>query len=391
LKKALISLFIILICISAVLNFNVVYANPSITRVQGNARGGGSSSPLTVTLVQTPTDGNVLIAVIGSYGSTGISSVSSIEDGNGKVTWTKQVSKNDGYYRDVEIWLGVITSGASTTQTVTLSGSLHNVVADICEYSGIVTSNFLDKTATHTAYSSNPDTGTTTTTGQANELWIGGTAIASQSQSTPTNGFSLLDGTLYGYISVAYLEKIVSLEGTANSGTTADGDNFWVGCIATFKASVTKSWNKAETWKLQIRNPIWCATESWKLSVHNYAWFISEMWKLNLHNYTWFLTESWKTSIHTLKWFTTEMWKISIHNYSWFLIETWKISLRGYTWFLVEIWQYVNIYGFSETTEIPIYFPAIHHVNIYPTLLFFLVVMFISMLFLIRKRRQKNV
>jgi len=127
----------------------------------------------------------------------------------------------------------------------------------------------------------------------------------------------------------------------------------------------------------------WHTAETWLLNLHTLKWFTTEMWRLNLHNYFWSRSEIWQTLVHAPTWLLGETWRINLHNYSWFLIETWKISLRGYTWFLVEIWQYI--------TEIPIYFPTIHHVNIYPTLLFFLVAIFISIMFLIRKRRQKNV
>ena len=79
-------------------------------------------------------------------------------------------------------------------------------------------------------------TGTTATTTQAKELWIGGITVeASASQTTPTNGFTLLDGATTGVsTSVAYLENIVSTTGTASSGTTISS-NSYVGCIATFK------------------------------------------------------------------------------------------------------------------------------------------------------------
>ena len=43
----------------------------TIIRVQGNARGTSISNSITVTLTQTPTAGDVLIAVIGSYTTAG--------------------------------------------------------------------------------------------------------------------------------------------------------------------------------------------------------------------------------------------------------------------------------------------------------------------------------
>ena len=42
------------------------FTDPPITRIQGPARGTSTSTPFTVTMGQTPTSGNVLIAVIGT-------------------------------------------------------------------------------------------------------------------------------------------------------------------------------------------------------------------------------------------------------------------------------------------------------------------------------------
>lgn len=65
-------------------------------------------------------------------------------------------------------------------------------------------------------------------------MWIGSitTLVA---QSTPTNDFALLYGGTTGSTSNAFLEKIVSGTGTANSGTTLGASNVWTGVIATFK------------------------------------------------------------------------------------------------------------------------------------------------------------
>ena len=162
------------------------------------------------------------------------------------VTWSKQVGNHLGTdgsgYDDSEIWLGIVGSGASTSVTVTLSGSAdYGAAADICEYSGVATSSSLDQTSTATGSSTSTSTGTTATTTVPNELWIGSIAAADgtgHTQSSATNSFTLLDGAvLASYVSEAYLEKIVTSTATAYSGTTCSGSvNGWFGCIATFKA-----------------------------------------------------------------------------------------------------------------------------------------------------------
>ena len=222
-------------------------SNPLLARVQGPVRQTSTSSSFTVTLSSTPTSGNVLIAVIGTYYSSISGSprtVSSISETG--VTWTKQAGQTDsqgsfpGTYTDSEIWLGTVNSGVSTSITITLSGSASSgAVADVCEYSGIAPSSYLDKTAGTTGSGTSTSTGTTTATSQASELWIGGVTVeASATQSSPTNGFTNLDGATYSSTSVSYLEKVVSATGTANSGTTISS-NRYAGCIATFKAAYT--------------------------------------------------------------------------------------------------------------------------------------------------------
>jgi hypothetical protein len=212
-----------------------VKANPGIVRVQGNARGAnsGTTTSITVTMASTPTSGNVLVAVIG-YGDAAISSIT--ETG---VTWTHQVT-GSATYQHVEIWLGTVGAGASTTITITFSAAVR-ATADVCEYSGVATSSFLDKTASATGTSTSTSTGTTGTTTQADELWVGGIEVYNTqgyTQGSPTNGFTLLDGANTNNIVVAFLEKIVSATGSANSGTTVGLSSVWAGCIATFKAVV---------------------------------------------------------------------------------------------------------------------------------------------------------
>ena len=205
----------------------------AITLVQGNAKGTSATSTITVTLVSTPISGNVLIAVIGTRLAATEVTVSSITQTG--VTWTEQISKYSGNI-NVELWLGVVGSGASTTITITLSATPSGSVADVCEWSGIATSGFLDKTATNAGAGYTADTGTTDTTTKANELWVGGINDQSGDLTTPTNGFTLLDGLTQTWLVIAYLYKIVSATGTANSGASTVASNSWVGCIATFKA-----------------------------------------------------------------------------------------------------------------------------------------------------------
>jgi len=219
----------------------------AITRVQykrGIAQGQSVPYNLVVTLDSAPTNGNLLVLTFAIDGWNGAHSINSITQTG--VTWTLQKQGNGfSWMDDIEIWAGVVGAGANAALTVNITGvAFLNAIVNVCENSGLLTSGFLDKTATNTgATSTAGDTGTTATTTQADELWVGvvGAAqTADVSQSSPTNGFTLLDGVNIVqsgvHTSSCYLEKIVSATGAANSGTTLANSGHWGGCIATFKA-----------------------------------------------------------------------------------------------------------------------------------------------------------
>jgi hypothetical protein len=234
----------------------VIRGASGITRVQGPARGYANTNGATslgITQASTPTNGNlnILTGNIVTSSPTPISSI--VQTG---VTWSRVV--NAGF---TELWKGVVGSGASKTITVNFASSLNSAnsaVANVNEYSGLDSSP-LDKTATHSGGNSNLDSGTTSTTSQANELWVaslgnrtnnGGSATL----TNPTNGFTLLDGVqVYqnsNYPAAnAFMEKIVSTTGTANTGATASStsSNYWDCCIATFKATLSTPISASDT------------------------------------------------------------------------------------------------------------------------------------------------
>jgi hypothetical protein len=227
--------------------------------------GNEPSAQTSVTLTNAPVQGDVLISVIGIQGqhttvtdaqgtviapaSFETATVSSINETG--VTWTRQVRNNSTAFNlNVEVWLGVVASQASPNITVKLDSLPSNMIValniDICEYTGIAANSSLDKTAINTGFGSTADTGLTASTIQPNELWIGAILFQSSVQQTsPTNGFILLDGqpnATGGRQSIAFLEKIVDGIGTANARTTVEygGELLfcaWVGCIATFSST----------------------------------------------------------------------------------------------------------------------------------------------------------
>lgn len=212
----------------------------AILRVQGNARGTTvyAETSIAVTMASTPITGNVEIAVIGTMCASipPFNTVSNIAQTG--VVWTKIINLT---YSDmnlnVEIWFGVVGANPSTAISVNLSKAAdeYGCCANVCEYSGLLTTLYLDQTASASGHSTNTATGTTPMTTSANELWIGGIVVYDYTQNTPQNGFTLLDGAKTSHISLVYLEKIVTATGNASSGTTIT-NSYYTGCIATFKA-----------------------------------------------------------------------------------------------------------------------------------------------------------
>ena len=220
-----------------------VYAS-GIVRVQGPAQGtSGGSATFTVTLGSGPASGDLMVLTVSavSVGSPAPTVSSVTETG---VTWSKAVGKPNNNV-DSEIWYGIVSSGAGTTITISLTKGVDEAIADACEYSGL-TSSPLDRTTSTTGTTVASNTGTTATTSAPNELLVGSIAAqispsTSQSQTTNmnTNGFTLVSGNTIASVTEGYLENIVSSTGTYSSSTTLpSGTSYtWAGAIATFAAA----------------------------------------------------------------------------------------------------------------------------------------------------------
>lgn len=230
----------------------VFYINPAggggggsggnATLVQGPVRGTcNSSDTVTVTMV-APTNGNVLVATIGSHDASP-TTITSITQTN--VAWTLQVYKAEGGTGATagEIWTGIVSGSPGTTATIVFASSVNEGVADITEWSGLDAASLIDQTATSYALSATLESGTTVNTAQANELAIavlisGAYAI----QTTPSNGFTLLDGALgpSSFFSLSQCYKQLSTI-EAVSVSTQSGYAGTVGAIITLKIlAVTK-------------------------------------------------------------------------------------------------------------------------------------------------------
>jgi hypothetical protein len=216
-------------------------ATPSRIRSATGFSANNSSTSFTVDLGTAPANGNTLIAVISTRGNAS-SRVEGIV--STAATWARVAQSTNSSGSTTEIWSAPVTSAAGAI--VTISTAAGRCAAVVSEYSGIMTSNAVDQTASSPgANNASPLTGTTLLTTQDTKLWIGGIGYRSSSPtiSNIQNSFTLVasaqsnSGTASNNAKVNTLERIVNAPGTASTGATLSSSALWSGAIATFKAA----------------------------------------------------------------------------------------------------------------------------------------------------------
>lgn len=198
---------------------------------QQRASNSGNTSALAVTLPNTPSDENLLVAQISiqDFADT-VSSI--VQTG---ATWVQADSIVNGTSLGTEIWYAENISGAATGITVNLTGS-SNVTVLVQEYAHIQTSTALDQTGTSSGTSTSVSTGTTAASTQAKELWIGaiGHRNDADTQVDPDNDFGIiaLEGT--GDVAVYGYERFALATGTQGTTATCSSSQPFAGVIAKF-------------------------------------------------------------------------------------------------------------------------------------------------------------
>lgn len=211
-----------------------------ITRVQSFKGGTVGGNTITITLGAAPTNGNGLILGVARLIGT-VPAVNSITQTG--VTWVRRATVANPLIPEIEVWDGLNASSAGTTITITYIAGGQPGEAIGAEYSGIRTNSAIDKFATDGNSMGSPViTGTTATTTQANEVWVGFVASLTAggiSFGTPTNGFAEVDHTTNANMIFAMEEKIVSSVGTASTSVPisgALGTETGAGIMTTYKS-----------------------------------------------------------------------------------------------------------------------------------------------------------
>jgi hypothetical protein len=211
-----------------VLKLNYHRATP--TRVQ-DVKNHGSSATASATWDTATTEGNLLVLVVTN------------RDGNAVTTpagWTLAEERRVAASQTIYVFYKQGAASESGAVNATLSGSVP-WQAYLLEYAHIAPTGALDVTVDATGTSTTPSTGTTATTTQAQELWLGILNQGSGAVHTlPTNGFTIVDQSQESGHSTAVLEKTVTATGTASTSTTTSSGSAWVGVMVTFKAGLAE-------------------------------------------------------------------------------------------------------------------------------------------------------
>ena len=214
-----------------------------VNSTTGSTGANAATSIAMTALPAAPVNGNLMIAVISTRG-TSINNVGSITQTG--VAWSRMASSTGTAGSTTEIWSGPVASGGGTAITINMNSSLF-AAAVVMQYSGLVSGSAADKTAQSSGNSTAAVTGTTATTFQANELWIGGIGLTSSAFTlgTPLNTFTAVanaastNATATSNARVYALERMVTATGAANSGGTVSATGQWSGAIVTFREDIT--------------------------------------------------------------------------------------------------------------------------------------------------------
>lgn len=203
----------------------------AIARITAQDATASGTSPLSATYPSTPTQGNLLIAIVGD--SDGLNNATALSG------WTQVVPiGNASSASEVNIFFKIAGASEPTSVSPTFGASITATIA-IYEYSGPASSSVLDKSTSAGGAGSPQSTGTTAATTVASDLVI---VAGFSSGNTPTftswtNSVTLRNSVIIGTFGLFTGDKIVSATGTYESTLTLGGSVAFISTIiATFKS-----------------------------------------------------------------------------------------------------------------------------------------------------------
>jgi hypothetical protein len=203
-------------------------------RVQAASVEGSAVSSLSVAFPASNTAGNLIIAFVRASTTTQTITLSD----TAKNTYSQAVTQaqtTDGH--QIAIFYAANINGGANTVTATFSASNNHPFLAIYEYSGLSTTNPLDKTAAAQGTTAAASSGATATTTAANELVFAGLGLPSISTTTVTAGSSYTleqQDTRSGGSRAATEDQTVSVTGAYTGNFTLSAADNWSAVVATF-------------------------------------------------------------------------------------------------------------------------------------------------------------
>ena len=222
----------------------------TFTLAQAAVPGSANALTLTLTLASPTTAGNCLIVCVGTSSTAAASAVASVKLGGSVGNFAaEETSGTSGSLQGrAEIWADPNCAGGQTAVLITVaggSGANTGIGAVVYEFTGIPTSSAVDQVHPGQGTSTPWSSGSTPTTTQASELWVGaycGSDFAGGKTITPPAAFTNIATQLatVTYFTAGY--QIVSSTGAAAyAGTGNSGTQSWGAAVATFKPLSTIS------------------------------------------------------------------------------------------------------------------------------------------------------
>jgi hypothetical protein len=176
---------------------------------------GGDSTHPTVSLLATPTLGNLLVAIVDVNVNSGDVTVTM------PVDWTQVQQVLRSGARRQAVFYKTAGASESVTARATLSATRAWAMCIVEAHSTITSGWGVDKSASNSGSSGSPTTGTTATTAVAEEYAVAGiVGYNSVALTSPTNSFVIKEQVGAGGVSSAMLTRILAATGTYSTGGT---------------------------------------------------------------------------------------------------------------------------------------------------------------------------
>jgi len=190
-----------------------------------------TSTSLLITLNNTTTIGNTVIAMCDSYN---LNNPVASDSGSNSYTTDKDINNGPAENTIASAHIGT----TSTTNTCTSGGSSPYWAPIIAEYSGVLASSPLDTTSSATGSGTAITCGTLTTTNANDLLIVTVQLVGGATFSSPSSGFTIeSQATQPGYTASMMMDSVVSSTGSYSPSVTSNTSSSWVCIAAAYKAA----------------------------------------------------------------------------------------------------------------------------------------------------------